>query len=128
MVQLPLYAMAVERLLFENNEVGLLDVGYWGLKGKGYKPIVFKEWDEVRRSLVERVFQVIHRLRSGEFIVEPRKDHCETYCEYRSVCRIRQVRAAAKSGEAGPTVSAEKTVAGRSPRPARTPAPRAEVT
>jgi len=126
MVQLPLYAMAVEKLLFEQGDVGLLDVGYWGLKGKGYKPIVFKEWDEVRRSLVERVFQVIRRLRSGEFVVEPRKDHCETYCDYRSVCRIRQVRGAAKSSEAGPSISAEKTVAGRSPRPARTSATTSE--
>jgi ATP-dependent helicase/DNAse subunit B len=127
MVQLPLYAMAVEKLLFENNEVGLLDVGYWGLKGKGYKPIVFKEWDEVRRSLVERVFEVIRRLRGGEFVVDPRKDHCETYCEYRSVCRIRQVRAAGKSTEPEPAISAEKTVAGRSPRPARAPATTAEA-
>ncbi|WP_237170894.1 PD-(D/E)XK nuclease family protein [Paludisphaera borealis] len=119
MLQLPLYAMAVEKLLFESGDVGLLDVGYWGLKDKGYKPIVFQEWEEVRHTLVERVFHVIGQLRSGEFVVDPRKDGCETYCEYRGVCRIRQVRAAAKSRDVGPTVSAETTVAGRKPRTPR---------
>ena len=119
MLQLPLYAMAVEKLLFERGEVGLLDVGYWSLKDKGYKPIVLEEWEEVRRTLVERVFDVIGRLRTGEFVVDPRKDGCEAYCEYRGVCRIRQVRAADKLRKAEPTISAETTAAGRRPRTAR---------
>lgn len=119
MLQLPLYAMAVERLLFERGDVGLLDVGYWGLKHKGYKPIVFREWEEVRHTLVEQVFEVIGRLRSGEFVVDPRKDGCESYCEYRGVCRIRQVRSASKHRESRPTVSTDATIAGRKPRATR---------
>jgi len=100
MLQLPLYAMAVERLLYEGSAAGPLDVGYWGLKKEGYKAIVFKEeWEETKRATAERVLDVIHRLRSGEFVIAPRKEHCETYCEYRSVCRIRQVRAAGKARE-----------------------------
>lgn len=100
MLQLPLYAMAVERLLYEGSAAGPLDVGYWGLKKEGYKAIVFKEeWEETKRATAERVLEVIHRMRSGEFVIAPRKEHCETYCEYRSVCRIRQVRAAGKARE-----------------------------
>lgn len=119
MLQLPLYAMAVEKLLFERGEVGLLDVGYWSLKNKGYKPIVLQEWEEFRRTLVERVFDVIGRLRTGDFVVSPRKEGCEAYCEYRGVCRIRQVRAAEKLRSPEPTISTETTAAGRKPRTAR---------
>ncbi|AMV38316.1 ATP-dependent helicase/deoxyribonuclease subunit B [Planctomyces sp. SH-PL62] len=118
MLQLPLYAMAVERLLYQRGEAELLDVGYWGLKDKGYRPIVFAQWQDVREALIERVFAIIHRLRDGAFQVAPRKEGCEAYCEYRGVCRIRQVRAAGKTIEpdAQPTASADKTLGGRPAR------------
>ncbi len=120
MLQLPLYAMAVERLLYQRGEAELLDVGYWGLKDKGYRPIVFEQWREVREALVERVFAIVHRLRAGAFPVAPRKEGCESYCEYRSVCRIRQVRAAEKSTglDEKVEVSADRTLGGR---PAKAP-------
>ncbi|MDG3002206.1 PD-(D/E)XK nuclease family protein [Paludisphaera sp. Pla2] len=126
MLQLPLYAMAVERLLYQSGQAGLLDVGYWGLKDKGYRPIVFEQWQEVREALVARVFAVIQRLRGGAFQVAPQKDGCETYCEYRSVCRIRQVRAADKKVEAdaGPAAAADRTLGGRPAKAGRTKAGR----
>jgi len=120
MLQLPLYAMAVERLLYERGEAELMDVGYWGLKDKGYRPIVFEQWRELRESLVEQVFAIIRRLRGGAFEVAPRKEGCEAYCEYRAVCRVRQVRAADKApADPAPAVSPEKTLGGRPARPAR---------
>lgn len=98
MLQLPLYAMAVERLLTEAGGIGPPDMGYWGLKEKGYGSIKFKTpWEEIKRATIERVSEVLGRMRSGEFVITPRKDHCENYCEYRSVCRIRQVRASGKA-------------------------------
>lgn len=99
MVQLPLYAMAVERLLFGDDDgLGPPEMGYWGLKEAGYKSINFKTtWEEIKRTTLERVSETLHRLRSGAFVVAPRRDHCENYCEYRNVCRIRQVRAAGKA-------------------------------
>ena len=113
MLQLPLYAMAVEKLLYETDRVGLMDVGYWGLKDKGYRPIVFKTWEEEREELKRRVFDVIRRIQDGAFQVAPQKDGCEAYCEYRGVCRIRQVRAAGKADAPLEGPSAEKTLGGR---------------
>lgn len=100
MVQLPLYAMAVEQLLFGGGDgFAPPEMGYWGLKEAGYKTIEFKNttWEEVKEATLKRVFETLQRLRSGEFVIAPRKDHCEKYCEYRNVCRIRQVRAAGKA-------------------------------
>ncbi len=118
MLQLPLYAMAVERLVYQNGGAALLDVGYWGLKDKGFKPILLEQWAEFREALIERVFAVVKRLQSGTFPVAPQKDGCESYCEYRSVCRIRQVRNADKAIEVVPGPSTDKTLSGR---PAKKP-------
>ena len=51
MLQLPLYAMAVERLLFQDGAAGLFDLGYWSLKKDGFKPIAFASWDEDQKAL-----------------------------------------------------------------------------
>lgn len=118
MLQLPLYAMAVEKLLYESGQVELMDVGYWGLKDKGYRPIVFKAWEEERDELKRRVFDVIRSIQGGSFQVAPHKDGCEKYCEYRSVCRIRQVRAAGKADAPLDGPSAVKTLAGRAAKKA----------
>ncbi|MDR3633941.1 MAG: PD-(D/E)XK nuclease family protein, partial [Isosphaeraceae bacterium] len=39
-VQLPLYALAVERIVLLEHQPQLVDVGYWGLKKEGYRRIV----------------------------------------------------------------------------------------
>jgi RecB family exonuclease len=98
MLQLPLYAMVVQDLLYGGGQAGLMDVGYWGLKEKGYKPIPFPEWERAREELLEQVFDIIQSIQGGSFQVAPRKEGCEKYCDYRSVCRIRQVRLAGKIG------------------------------
>lgn len=98
MLQLPLYAMAIEHLVFGDEEGLAPQMGYWGLKEAGYKEIDFKaSWDAVKEATLKRVSETLKRLRSGEFVIAPRKDDCERYCEYRNVCRIRQVRAAGKA-------------------------------
>jgi ATP-dependent helicase/nuclease subunit B len=96
MLQLPLYAMAVGELLYGEGRGELMDVGYWGLKDKGYRPIVFPEWTRARDELLEQVFAVIRSIQGGAFQIAPRQEGCEKYCEYRVVCRIRQVRLAGK--------------------------------
>jgi RecB family exonuclease len=101
MLQLPLYAMAVERIILASEEIRLLDVGYWALKFKGYQPINFPDWGIDQARIEEFVFAVVEKLRQGIFNVRPRKSGCESYCDYRAICRVRQVRAARKpAGEA----------------------------
>lgn len=95
-LQLPLYALAVERLVLQHAGVPLHDVGYWGLASHGFKPIGLKHWDEDRTALETYVTDVVGKLRQGEFVIDPCKDDCMQRCEYASVCRIRQVRSAHK--------------------------------
>ncbi len=96
MLQLPLYALAVERLVLADEDKTLLDVGYWELKQDGYKSIRFESWAEDQGMLEEHVIKVVEKLRQGVFPVNPGKDGCESYCEFRSICRVRQVRSAHK--------------------------------
>ena len=101
-LQLPLYAMAVERIILagDGDKAGdataLHDVGYWGLRGDGYKPIPLPAWPEDQVRLEEFVVAIVALLRHGEFPVSSRKTECAQRCEYSAVCRVEQVRAAGK--------------------------------
>jgi RecB family exonuclease len=102
MVQLHLYALAVERLLLVENLDGLLDLGYWSLKKEGYKPIKLgADWPDERDRLEAKVLATAGRLRAGEFVVRPEKPGCEQTCDYGMVCRIGQVRHVEKTVEPG---------------------------
>ena len=96
LLQLPLYAMAVERVILPHEEIALRDVGYWGLKKEGFRAISFTEWQEVQAAVERYVMSLVDRLRHGVFVVDSQIDDCESYCDFRAICRIRQVRAAAK--------------------------------
>ena len=96
MLQLLLYAMAVEKLILGNDAAGPAGVGYWGLKKEGYKEITFPDWQQVKEELEAHVLGVVDRIRDGVFAVDSRKAGCESYCDFRSICRIRQVRLAGK--------------------------------
>jgi len=99
MLQLPLYAMAVQQFLFPGEQAELFDLGYWSLKGGGFKPIAFSTWEQDQRTLMEHVLTMVDQLRRGEFVIQSRKVNCENYCEFRGVCRVRQVRRAGKRHE-----------------------------
>ncbi|MGC8639054.1 MAG: PD-(D/E)XK nuclease family protein [Isosphaeraceae bacterium] len=101
MLQLPLYAMAVEQLLFQEGSAMLADLGYWSLKKDGYKSISFASWDDDQKALIEHVLALVDDLRRGVFVVQSRTMNCESYCEYRNVCQIGQVRRAEKNLERG---------------------------
>jgi ATP-dependent helicase/nuclease subunit B len=96
MLQLPLYAMAVEQIILADQALTLRDVGYWALKKDGYKPIAFSEWRAVQEALESYVAELVDRLRRGIFVVDSQVDGCEGFCDYRAICRIRQARLAAK--------------------------------
>ena len=96
MLQLPLYAMAVEQIILREQALTLRDVGYWALRKDGYKPIAFEEWKAVQQALESYVAELVDRLRKGVFVVDSQVDGCEGFCDYRAICRIRQARLAAK--------------------------------
>ncbi len=105
-LQLPLYALAVLRLQFDEGSAQPDQVGYWGLKeGVGYKKLFPLErssgpprsdpelWAEFFRRLEAFVLALADRIRSGEFPVSPVDKECERSCDYRRVCRVRQLGA-----------------------------------
>jgi RecB family exonuclease len=101
MLQLPLYALAVERHILADRRNALLDVGYWGLKKGGYRSIRFDRWATDQEVLESYVVEVVRKLRDGVFPVASRQPGCEGFCEFRTICRVRQVRSARKeSGDA----------------------------
>jgi RecB family exonuclease len=96
MLQLLLYAMAVENVILGDGAATPSGVGYWGLKKNGYKEITFSDWQQVKEELKAHVLGVVDRIRNGVFVVDSHKAGCESFCDYRSICRIRQVRLAGK--------------------------------
>ncbi len=96
MLQLPLYAMAVERSGLAGDGRTLRDVGYWALREDGYKPIAFQDWQRVQDALENYVGELVDRLRSGVFVVDSQVRGCEGFCDFRAICRVRQARLAAK--------------------------------
>jgi hypothetical protein len=99
-LQLPLYALAVERLVLARKQ-RLYDVGYWSLGRDGFKPIRFLEWDEDQDRLEGYVVALVDHLRHGIFVVDSRKDDCTSRCEFASVCRIGQIRGLNKRRDDG---------------------------
>jgi RecB family exonuclease len=99
MLQLPLYAMAVQRLLFDQGVATLFDIGYWSLREQGFRSIVFEDWRQDQEVLMAHVLALVDDLRRGVFVVHSRDPGCESYCDFRSVCRVRQVRMAEKQHE-----------------------------
>ncbi len=92
MVQLPLYALAVERLGLAGATARPVDVGYWDLREKGYTKIELTDWPELKVRLEASIIDAVDRLRSGRFEVNPRKDDCTGYCDFASACRIGEIR------------------------------------
>jgi len=96
MLQLVLYAMAVERLMLGDDPARPAGVGYWGLRKEGYKDFTIPDWQRLKNELESHVMGVVDRIREGRFPVDSLNAGCESYCDFRSICRVRQVRMAGK--------------------------------
>lgn len=115
-LQLPLYAIAVERVLLAGEAAVAQDVGYWGLRGKGFKvawsmvdapepggALAVDQWVEQAQAFETYALELAAGIRDGRFPVAPvDADNCEGFCEFREVCRIRQVRAVGKDWDERP--------------------------
>jgi RecB family exonuclease len=105
-LQLPLYALAVERV---GTAGDYSDFGYWGLRDKGYKTIALAKkgeagggWASYRERLQAYVLALVAEMRQAKFPVSPRVSDCTQHCDFVSVCRIKQVRASSKTWEQAP--------------------------
>lgn len=108
-LQLPVYVLAADRLVYPGDSHAPLDTGHWALgadtKYKRYFPVhrgktrVYPRefWADFYQRLEDYILALAGKMRSGAFPVAPREDDCESRCDFRSVCRIRQVRAIGKS-------------------------------
>jgi len=99
-IQLPLYALAVERFVFGDGDADpACDFGYWTLGRDGFRPIKLAKgeaWPEFRARVVEVILSMAARLRQGSFPVDPTDKNCTRSCDYLTVCRIGQARAVGK--------------------------------
>ena len=103
-LQLPLYALAVERVIHAAGKVRPLGLAYWLIVKDGPKAMLpdgrreyawaadAEAWPKYREELERVVARVATSLRHGDFRLAPRhKETCE-YCDFCTVCRINQQR------------------------------------
>lgn len=107
-LQLTLYALAAERVLFAKPTARPLAMAYWMVMDKGPKwmlPGTKKSqtwledpsgWPRYREHLEQWVVTLVRHMRAGDFPLAPRSEDCTATCSYGSVCRITQSRAVGK--------------------------------
>jgi hypothetical protein len=103
-LQLPLYALAVERIFHATEPVRLLGLAYWLVVKDGPKRMLptgkdetawardSREWHDYRGQLEAVVARIAASLRSGDFRLAPRHRETCQYCDYSTICRINQLR------------------------------------
>ena len=105
--QLPLYALAVERLIFPDGGHEFADAGYWSMPRDGYKAVKIKEWEAYREFLMRFILDLVSRLREGDFPIESQKKECHKYCDYHAACRVKEVRYVGKVWDGRPKLETE---------------------
>ncbi len=108
-LQLPLYALAVERLLLGEHEARPWQVGYWSLSEQGFKAgcqlwanngdrlAPTQPWRDLLTAIERRVFSLVRGMRGGEFPMYNEDKKCAARCDFRRVCRVNQARALEKT-------------------------------
>ncbi|MBX9628766.1 MAG: exodeoxyribonuclease V subunit gamma [Gemmataceae bacterium] len=108
-LQLPLYAVAVERVLLKDRPARPLGLAYWLVTDTGPKPMLPSRknavlswlsdpgrWERFREQLEAWVATLAGRIRAGDFPLAPRSEHCTETCRFGPVCRIGQSRSVGK--------------------------------
>jgi ATP-dependent helicase/nuclease subunit B len=101
-LQPPLYVMAAQVLLFGESKGRPLWAGYWSMdKGittsaKYSLNCSAEEWESLQQNVVACIRQFVADIRAGNFPVSSRDEHCTSYCNFSTVCRIAQVRSLGK--------------------------------
>jgi RecB family exonuclease len=107
-LQLPLYALALERTVFADRPSRPLAMVYWmpsdggakfALPGKGKTSWLTDDmtWPKFREQLETRIATLMANARVGLFPLAPRKDDCTATCPFGPTCRIAQSRSVEKN-------------------------------
>ena len=110
-LQLPLYALAAERIVMADRGAVSLQAGYWHIRNKGYRPKEVlatssindgrlepnAEWQSLENDLAETVAALVDSIQCGRFPVYSADEECTRACPFSTVCRINQVRAVEKT-------------------------------
>lgn len=104
-LQLVLYAIAARRLNMVPSTATPFQIGYWCLKETGfltglktgratktYQAIDATVWESMEEIVEETIPRLAAGMRRGEFVVDNPDDNCTGRCEYRTVCRVQQLR------------------------------------
>lgn len=111
LLQLPIYILAIERLLLGKDSAPGSQAAYWFLKEEGFEPrlqvglgVVGKKrdesephWEEFAARAEGRVAAVVESISTGAFPVFSDDKECTKNCEFHAVCRIAQVRRTEKT-------------------------------
>jgi ATP-dependent helicase/nuclease subunit B len=111
-LQLPLYALAVERTGLAEEAS---DFGYWSLKSDGFRAVKLgkqgeesQAWHTYRERLEDYVVELVDWLRQAMFPVSPRIEECASHCDFSQACRIKQIRSLSKSWVEAPKLEPPK--------------------
>jgi ATP-dependent helicase/nuclease subunit B len=108
-LQLPLYALAVERLLLAPQGAIPWQIGYWSVADKGYAGqlqlgtqasagiATTEVWRQLVETIESHVFALVRGLRRAEFPMHNTDKHCTAWCDFHTTCRVNQVRALEKT-------------------------------
>lgn len=102
-LQLPLYALAVERVILGSRKARPLGLAYWLVTDTGAKTMLptkkaqswladAEAWPKFRDQLEAWVSTLATHIRMGDFPLAPRSETCTDTCGFGSVCRIAQSR------------------------------------
>jgi CRISPR/Cas system-associated exonuclease Cas4 (RecB family) len=107
-LQPALYVMAAQALLFEGDDASPMWAGYWSMQGgvntdKRYSlhcsvkdGTPSDTWEKLRPKVVARIAEIVRAARNGNFPVASCDPNCTSMCEYKTVCRVSQVRSLGK--------------------------------
>jgi len=105
-LQLVLYTLAVQRLGISPVDAVPFQLGYWCLREAGFDaeltrsrkptPLDAAVWQSLVQMVEETVPRLAAGIRTGEFVVASQDKDCTSFCSYRTVCRVSQVRPVAE--------------------------------
>jgi ATP-dependent helicase/nuclease subunit B len=107
-LQPALYVMAAQALVFADEQAVPMWAGYWSMRGgvttrKDYSLHCSVEsgeptetWEVLKPKVIARIAEIVRASRSGDFPIASSDVHCTSMCDFKTVCRVAQVRSVGK--------------------------------